>query len=421
MELAKTIGDFPVYSVIPDTTNIATLVKNVINDDLFNRYISALKESPVELNKSKADIITNTVSNIRVFNNNLAPLFLAKDIGILLGISHINYLIRKFDNEEMSVGYVMINNKTKKVIFLTRHGIYRCFFISKSPLAKVFRKFIGNLLDHMITHETELLHRISSIFKTENADLIEKGINDLNNRLIEYEAKYKEECAKAAMLEEQVNDEFGKRKELEKENTEIEIINNYNMMHIEQLKKEKSDCVNKIKNLQYITINLNESESSELKMIKEKFMKPVYIYILHPTYFTKLLNNQLKMLVESARSAKKDAINSKKNNLDPSIDEINDLLDDMRSYQRNFDIIFNKQYKLETDEILHFHISATKKTEKINKLIYVDTQWITNKKHLLNTCSVLNGNCSTILLNKLLLYKTSIEEIKDSIRDTFAN
>ena len=45
--------------------------------------------------------------------------------------------------------------------------------------------------------------------------------------------------------------------------------------------------------------------------------------------------------------------------------------------------------------------------------------FLKNKKHLLNTFKTLSENCNNIVLNKLILYKTSIDEIKDSIRETF--
>ena len=359
----------------------------------------------------------------------------------------------------MVVGYMATsNNKTKKVIFLTRHGVYRCFYISRSPLAKLFRKFIGNLLDHMITYETELLQKISKIFKTDNYELIEHGISDLNSRLIEYEIKYKEECQRSNILEVQIDDEYKKRKELELENTENDILNSYNLMHIEQLKKEKKDYANRIRTIQNIVSIDSEPELVELKMLKEKYMKPIYIYILHPNYFSKLLNTKLKLLqpkpelhknltiqttkqlndiqlfennINSTFSNINSDINSDIKKLDPNdtditLDIIEELIQEMPIYKRNFDHIYadinESQFKIDPDEILYFHICASKKIEKLNKpekLIYIDTQWISNKKHLLNTFKTLSENCNNIVLNKLILYKTSIDEIKDSIRETF--
>ena len=350
---AKLPDDYQVYNSIPDTTNIlSTLVSSITNDVLFQKHVNVLHTSENPSEQKKAQMIKNTISNIRVFNTKVTPLFLAKDIGILLGISHIKYLIRKFEDEEMVVGYITTpNNKTKKVIFLTRHGIYRCFYASRSPLAKLFRKFIGNLLDHMITHETELLRKISAVFKVENPELIEQGIIDLNNKLVEYEIKYVEEQKRAQLLETQCGEEQKKRQELEAENTEIDIINSYNMMHIEQLKQDKIKYANRIKTIQNSVLPDDDDipiDLLEIKMIKEKYMKPTYIYILHPTYFKKILLNKQKELTPATETSETQTLQDFENSLtttptttQPTNELIQEMLDDMTLYQRNFENIFS--------------------------------------------------------------------------------
>lgn len=441
---AKLPDDYQIYNSIPDTTNIlSTLVSSITNDVLFQKHVNVLHTSENPSEQKKAQMIKNTISNIRVFNTKVKPLFLAKDIGILLGISHIKYLVRKFEDEEMVVGYITTpNNKTKKVIFLTRHGIYRCFYASRSPLAKLFRKFIGNLLDHMITHETELLRKISAVFKVENPELIEQGIIDLNNKLVEYEIKYVEEQKRAQLLETQCVEEQKKRQELEVENTEIDIINSYNMMHIEQLKQDKIKYANRIKTIQNSVLPDDDDNSIdllEIKMIKEKYMKPTYIYVLHPTYFKKILLNKQKELTPATETSEPQTLQDFENSLttppttppttpQPTNELIQEMLDDMTLYQRNFENIFsdninpeNPTIKIEKDEILHFYINFSRNIAKKDKLIHIDTQWMANRKHFNNTLKSLTENCTTIALNKLTLYKTSIEEIGDVIREEFVS
>jgi hypothetical protein len=290
----------------------------------------------------------------------------------------------------------------------------------------------------MITHETELLRKISAVFKVENPELIEQGILDLNNKLVEYEIKYVEEQKRAQLLETQCCEEQKKRQELEAENTEIDIINSYNMMHIEQLKQDKIKYANRIKTIQNSVLPDDEDnpiDLLEIKMIKEKYMKPTYIYVLHPTYFKKILLNKQKELTPAAETSEPQTLQDFENSLtttptttQPTNELIQELLDDMTLYQRNFENIFsdninpeNPTIKIEKDEILHFYINFSRNIAKKDKLIHIDTQWMANRKHFNNTLKSLTENCTTITLNKLKLYKTSIEEIGDVIREEFVS
>ena len=424
------ISDCDIYNSIPNTSNLlSTLIDTIMNDDLFQKHVNLLNTSSDPVNTKKAHILNNTINNIRVFNTKLSPLFLAKDIGILLGISHIKYLINKFDVGEVVTGYITTaNNKTEKVLFLTRHGIYRCFYASKSPLAKLFRKFISNLIDHMITYENDLLKKISDAFKVDHPEMIEQGIIDLNNKLIEYESKYIEEKNKASLLELKCDEEHQKNNKLEFEKTEVDIINSYNMMHIEQLKQEKINCSNTIKNINDALLDITSPDLLELKMIKEKYMKPLYIYILHPVYFNKLLVSNKKDLVQNLT-------NNPDLNNKPELKKIDDIISDMPIYSKNFEHIFSipedtykkqiktdddeKNINIEREEIIYFYINFSRNVVKNGKLILVDTQWIADKKHFTNVINILSDTCDVINLNKYILYKTSIDEIHDIIREEF--
>ena len=413
-----------IYKPIETKNIISNLVDNIINDEVFQKHLNILQSSASESEQRQGFALKSTISNIRVFNTSIHPLFLAKDIGILLGISHIKYFTRQFEPEEKVTGYTTINNKTKKVIFLTRLGIYRCFYSSRSPLAKLFRKFISNLLDHMIIYETELLQKISTMFKHENTGLIDQGMADLASKLIEYETKYIEEQKKAEQLEQQCDEEVRKRFDAEKEVVEIDIINSYNMMHIEQLKKEKDNYLSRIRNIQN-TLEPETIDNIEMRMMKEMFMKPVYLCILHPNYFTKLLRPNQKSAKESAKESTKeicdsdDEIDVKKPKI--TVEKINELIKDMNVYKRNFENIFTEldRVLVEKDEILYYHLSFSRNSAKNGKLIHVSTQHVVNKQHYSKTISSLTENSEIIELNNLVLYKTSIEEIGDIIREEF--
>ena len=423
-----------IYKPLETKNILSNLVDNIINDEVFQKHVNILQTSESENDQKNAFSIKSTISNIRVFNTNVHPLFLAKDIGILMGISNIKYFTRQFEPEEKVIGYTTINNKMKKVIFLTRLGIYRCFYASRSPLAKLFRKFISNLLDHMITHENELLQRISCIFRNENPGLIDRGMADLASKLIEYETKYAEEQKKAEQLEQQCDEEIKKRFDAEKEVVEIDIINSYNMMQIEQLKKEKDSYISRIKTIQN-TIEPETIDNIEIRMLKEMFMKPVYLCILHPNYFTKLLKPQPQPIMQSQpqpvmQSQPQPVMQSQPQpnlpnlHYDSDVDtitvgKISDL--DMKVYKRNFENIFTEidKVKVEKDEILYYCLSFSRNAAKNGKLIHVSTQYVVNKNHYTKTLTSLSENSEVIELNKIVLYKTSIEEISDIIREEF--
>ena len=431
-----------VYDVIPESKNIImTLVSSINNDETFQKNVNKLSESENPNEQKKALLINHTIKKIQVFNTKINPLFLAKDIGILMGISQINYLIRKFEPEEKIDGYITKNNKTKKVIFLTRHGIYRCFFVSRSPLARVFRKFICNLIDHMIENEAELIQKISMKFQNENEKLIKQGMDNLQNKLTDLETKYLEEQQKALTLEIQCEEEQKKRIETEKENVEMDSLNAFNMMHIEQLKKEKMDCINQIQTIRenVIAEDAESIDVIELRLLKEKFMKPLYIYILHPVYFKKLLKNKKKVLtntltlttttttvtttIENITISDEDSDNNESNSFgeETNIDKINNLIDDT-TYDNNFINIFAKdEIYIEPDEILYFYFGFGRNIAKKDKIILVNTQWVVNKKHYTNTLTSLHEHCSTLFLQKTQLYKTSLDEINDVIREEFIN
>jgi prophage antirepressor-like protein len=430
----KITDNYHTYSSIPNTKNILSiLVDNINGNDLFQKHVTKLSSSNKSVDIKKAQVIKNTIQNIKVFNTNMNPLILAKDIGILVGISHIKILVKKFEKEEKVIGYITSNNKKRQVVFLTKLGIYRCFYASRSPLAKMFRTFISNLLDHMINYESDLLRKISVKFKIDNPELIEQGMDDLQKKAIEYKSKYEEEHKQTLLLKSQCDKEIQKRIDTETEKTEVDIINSFNMMHIEQLKKEKVNHIDQIKNIKDSIISIESPDIMELRMIKEKYMKQVCIYILYPEYMEKLLHTkqkELKKILETYHNTDTDTeeyeLDSNKLKMDSNVDLgiVNRMLKDHTSYKSNFENIFSNKnvgIQIEHDEILHFYLSYSRNVAKNNKLIYVNTQWVANRKHFNNMLNVLGDSSEKIEINKHLLFKTSLEEIGDIIREEFIN
>jgi hypothetical protein len=365
----------------------------------------------------------------------------------------------------------------------------------------------------MISNETEILKKLSDVFKVENADLIEKSIIDLNERLNEYEYKYIEEHKRNELLEICNEEERTKRKILEDENTEISILNSYKTMHIEQLKQDNIKYKNTI--IKKYDYDDEPIDIAELRLLKEKYMKPLYIYIIHPTYFIKLLNYALDSSQKTKKLSKKkyeyynntddenyDTDKNDKNKTDKnktdknktdkhkkdkgdrasekdkddknyknkkdnsekdksdenkknksdeasekdkddknyknkkdksekdkseknkfktlkisSNEQIKSVIADIQTYNRNFDNIIT--YNIDNDEIIYMNMIFSKKIDKPDKYILISTQWIANKTHYINTINSLNECCDILYLNKLILYKSSIDEINGIIREEF--
>ena len=425
-----------IYDIVPDTQSILiTLVDNINSNDIFQRHVTKLDMSELPKDKKKASVIKDTIKNIKLFNTKFNPLFLAKDIGILLGISNINIIVKKFEKEEKIIGYItQPNNKIKKVIFLTRHGLYRCFFTSRSPLAKLFRKFICNLIDHMITEESEIMKKLSIVFQAKNPQLIKDGMADLQIKLVEFEKLYLDEQKKNILLKDQAEIDHQLLLETKTEKTDVEIANSFNMMHIEQLKQDKLQYQEKLKDTYANYLDEDDVVATELQIFKRKFMKPLQIYIINPVYFSKLLLkekkkhiNLIKQQTDIHISDDSDTDNAESgipvqtsNKIDA--DQIEIWLDELETYTKNFNnITGNTKFKLEPDEILIYVLSLSKIVLKNANLVHVGVHWISHKNHFENVKGVLRDTCNYAKLNKFTVYKTSFDEIGEIASEEFIN
>jgi prophage antirepressor-like protein len=424
--------DKTVYDIVPDTQSILmTLVDNINSNETFQKHVIKLDTSEITKDRKKAIVIKDTIKNIKIFNTKFNPLFLAKDIGILLGISHINIIVKKFEKEEKIIGYItQPNNKIKKVIFLTRHGLYRCFFTSRSPLAKLFRKFICNLIDHMITEEAEIMKKLSTVFQVENPQLIKDGMTDLQIKLAEFEKLYLEEQKKNKLLKDQSELDYQLLLETKIEKTDVEIVNSFNMMHIEQLKQEKIQYQEKLKDMHDEYLNDDDVIATELQIFKKKFMKPLQIYIINPTYFNKLLLKEKKNCSELHTTVKNisaeinisdDSDAESNNHYTITLDQVEIWLEENESYTKNFNNIGNTKTKLESDEILLYVISLSKNVLKNSNLVHVGVHWVCHKKHFENVKNNLRDSCNYAKLQKITIYKTSFDEIGEIASDEFIN
>ena len=359
---------------------INKLVNSFTTNELYQKNINRLLVADDKNSIIKASLLNHTIHNIQIYNNNINPLFLANDIAILTGISHISYLIRKFDNNEVEKGCINQNGKLKKVMFLTKNGVIRCCFHSKSPFAQLFKNFIYEISNYMLENESEKIKKIAEELHFKNSKLVVDGVNDLNIKMGELEKKYKYELEKNTNITLLLDEECKKATSLELENNNIHIDNSYQSMIIEQLKLEKKKYEIKIHEINNIDSTLEDySINQELKSIKEKLMIPMYIYILNPEYINKL---------------------AKRNNLEFS-----------QNNKINYKRIFENISELDYDEILHYYISFARKIDK-PKLVLVETFYVFNKKHYNNVIITLTKESNCINIKKITLFHTTLDEIK---------
>jgi hypothetical protein len=100
---------------------------------------------------------------------------------------------------------------------------------------------------------------------------------------------------------------------------------------------------------------------------------------------------------------------------------IDSLLED-KTYKNNFTNIFAKnEIFIEPDEILYFCFGFGRNIAKKDKVMLVNMQWIVNKKHYANVLNTLHNTGDTLYLSKISLFKTSLDEINDIIKDEFIN
>jgi prophage antirepressor-like protein len=75
------------------------------------------------------------------------PLFRASDIGSILEISNIRQTIKDFDNtEKVAVSIADSIGREQNVSFLTELGLYQLLFISRKPIAKIFKKWVCEVI-----------------------------------------------------------------------------------------------------------------------------------------------------------------------------------------------------------------------------------------------------------------------------------
>lgn len=459
-----------IYKDIEDAKNIITLlIENINNNDRYQKHILLLEQSDIQINNKKASVIKNTINNIKIYGSKSKPLFLARDIGILLGVSNINNMAIKYDNEEKLIGYTS-DNKSKKVIFLTQYGFYRTFFLSKSPLAKLFRTFIYELIDHISKCEIKIVKKIVKKIITETPELVESGIKDLSNKLSVLEKQLLLKTQESDKWESIAKVEYETRLDAEKDRDFIDIDNSYNQMQIEQIKLEKDIYLKKLSD---VLLDDTSNDKREVYMIKKLYMKPMHIYIINPEYLysnmsnlkyaktdkiltkensSTILDDEISSDIEEdvkshgykPKLARKSVRKSKKPFLsdcntdgfkDPAINIL--TVEDIKDYEKKYnaintlrseifltDIIDKNINNILSDELMYFTVLFSKNKSAKPELLHIGTEWVINKHQFDKIISSLGSSCTTMSVCKNInniFYSNYNEILEITQRELFNN
>ena len=83
--------------------------------------------------------------------------FLASDIAHIMDITNIRPSIINYDEDERCIRKTSTPGGNQDALFLSTHGVYRFLYNCRKPIAKQFRKWVGNILDDIIMNEGKIL------------------------------------------------------------------------------------------------------------------------------------------------------------------------------------------------------------------------------------------------------------------------
>jgi prophage antirepressor-like protein len=425
-----------IFEPINEVQNIiGTLVTHIYNNDTYQTYLSTL-EGRSEIEKKKAMIIKKTFTDIRVFNSNTNPLFLSRDIGILMGITNISTMIKNYKETERVVGHILVHqNKTKERTFLTRHGVYRAMMNSRTKLSELFREFIYELLDNMVLYEQEKLKKLLEKVSRDNPTLVKESILELNDNAIKYKQLYEIEKHERSIWARKAEEEHEKNEELEQEKSEACAQILYSETCIHQLQIEKKKYLNKIYNISN-SISFDDENAEMLDVLKRKFLKEMYIYAATPSYLEKALLSKRPQRLDSSEENKPECgIYLSDNEECEDIATLNN-----HQLQRHQSSIthYKEEYAYSVKDLkkdpaiigdreLYYYITLKKKSSEAEKFNFISMEWVEDKNKFGEIIEILKSECATyITISKTkkgseFLFKSSLDLIKNSADSLILN
>lgn len=360
-----------VFQPIQQTdTMLTTILGNLYNNDEFQKNISRL-EAGQDKEKKKATAIKTTVSKLRVYGSPDKPLLLARDVGILMGISNIRQQARYYTPQEKVIG--MCGEKHVKVEFLTWKGVIRAAGNSRSALSQLFREFIYELVAQ-VTKDPELLSKVVHNVVVGNPELVREAKLEYDSNAEHYRKLYEFEHMRSEQLKLSYENEAQKRIVTETKVAENELViamKNIEINHLNDRKKKYQEYLDQL---------CVEQDKTELNLLKHRFLKPMYIYAINETMYNQLIKKHVRFF----------------------------------EYVPNYTSLI--KHKLFGDDFIYIylHFGSTLNDD----FILVGTEWVLDKKHFDAVVAEMNNVCDYVVFTRRTnkhLYYTSLDEVADIV------
>ena len=162
-------------------------------------------------------------SQIRIFGTLKRPVFVARDVEKMLGLSDLNLRHRPHFKEGMHYETITIPTKggSQKSVALTEHGLYQAFFNSSMPVAEKYCQFIIIVMQQLRTQGVVYLEgaltELEANLKraTDRANMLDEETDRQHELIRELENARDSKASRIAMLESTVADEATRANEAE--------------------------------------------------------------------------------------------------------------------------------------------------------------------------------------------------------------
>jgi hypothetical protein len=377
-------------------TIISKFLDIVYNRNQFQKNILHLKNS-TDKDKKKALIIEKTATNLRVFGESNNLLFIARDIGILMGYSNIKLQLKYYTNNEKVIGLYQLNNgKISKMEYLTWKGVVRASMNSRSALGDLFREALYESLN---AAGIDSFSKYVTIAVENNPELADRALSELDKNMEYYKKLYEQETLQRQLLQKNLEQETQQRLIAEDEKINAELNTIIKEYRINEMSKYVERC-------EQALIDAYEwplSKETELNILRQRACKPLYIYAPSSKIYKEWCGMKNDEMIEFTQyipeySYRIDYIVSRSN----------------KNEESRLNII--KCILQETDFCyLMLHLGPMPKTKSQDDYIHIATEWVLDKKHYDLIIDELNKECEKISIKKKIVYYSSMDELRTII------
>lgn len=405
----KNNSGLDLYLPIQKTDTVfSQILEKLYKDNEFQKNILRL-ENGIEKDKKKATIIKRTVSKVRVYGNMKNPLLLARDVGILMGISNIRLQLKYYSSSEKVIGLYQLNNgKTSEVEYLTWKGFIRAASNSRSTLSDLFREFIYELVAEAIG-DPSLLDKITKRVVDQNPELVKQAMTELDENMEYYRILYERESLKRQLLQEGLNNEIQMRLVAERKQADAEleaITKNYKIQQMAKYTKQYELALLDV-------YEWPETNVIELNILRQRFMKPLYIYApsskLYKDCILKESNYEENNITMFGQYIPEYA-----DRIDYIVSRSAELINDSNGVSINI-----MKCLLQESDFCYFYVHLGPMQQKVKQemedYIHVATEWMLDKKHYESVIEEMNKECEKITIKKKNIYYSSLEEMRHII------